>query len=157
MDDGAPVFANVELEGRKLIVEVNSATRAQQATQQISDWLGERVETPLTEIQTLAQVMTDGATRDEPDLSSEIPPHEMEHIVHDLLTREYVRALDEAVPALGNKTPRALARARTGRPQVAEWLKYLENGSAKTGESDPMASYNFGWMWDELGISELRR
>jgi len=29
MDDGAPVFANIELEGRKLIVEVNSAARAQ--------------------------------------------------------------------------------------------------------------------------------
>ncbi len=31
MEDGTPVFANVELAGRKLIVEVNSAARAEQA------------------------------------------------------------------------------------------------------------------------------
>src|SRR3546814_8179553 len=31
MDDGTPVFANVELAGRKLIVEVNSAARAERA------------------------------------------------------------------------------------------------------------------------------
>src|SRR3546814_1265252 len=35
MDDGTPVFANVELAGRKLIVEVNSAARAERAINQM--------------------------------------------------------------------------------------------------------------------------
>jgi hypothetical protein len=73
-----------------------------------------------------------------------------------MLTREYARTLDEPVPALGNKTPRALARTKAGRSKVADWLKYLENGSAKSGAADPMASYDFTWMWKELGLADLR-
>src|SRR3546814_15800437 len=38
MDDGTPVFANVELAGRKLIVEVNSAARAERAITQMGEW-----------------------------------------------------------------------------------------------------------------------
>src|SRR3546814_4882735 len=59
MEDGTPVFANVELAGRKLIVEVNSAARAEQAIAQMSEWLGDCVSTPMTEIRTMAQFMAD--------------------------------------------------------------------------------------------------
>lgn len=157
MDDGTPVRANVELAGRKLIVEVNSAARAEQAIAQVGEWLGDCVGTPMTEIRTLAQFMADDAARTPKDEPLDIPAGEMERIVHEMLTREYTKTLDEAVPALGNKTPRALAHTKAGRTKVADWLKYMENGSAKTGASDPMASYDFTWMWQELGIIDLRR
>ncbi|HKX23552.1 MAG TPA: hypothetical protein VJM81_09790, partial [Rhizorhapis sp.] len=65
--------------------------------------------------------------------------------------------LDEPVPALGHKSPRALARTKAGRGKVADWLKYIENSAAKAGIADPMASYDFTWMWEELGLIELRR
>lgn len=156
MDDGTPVFANVELVGRNLIVEVNSAARASQAIEQMREWLGDSLGAPLTEIRTLAQVMADDAARGEQEGELDIPPQEMERIVHDMLTREYARTLDEPVPALGNKTPRALARTKAGRSKVADWLKYLENGSAKSDTTDPMASYDFTWMWKELGLADLR-
>ena len=155
MDDGTPVFANVELAGRKLIVEVNSAARAERAIAQMGEWLGDCLDTPMTEIRTLAQVMADDAARAPQDEALDIPPHEMERIVHDMLTREYAKTLDEPVPALGHKTPRALARTKAGRAKVADWLKYIENGSAKSGAGDPMASYDFTWMWEELGLIEL--
>lgn len=81
----------------------------------------------------------------------------MERIVHDMLTREYTKTLDEPVPALGHKTPRALARTKAGRTKVADWLKYIENGAAKSDAADPMGTYDFTWMWAELGLSDLRR
>ena len=157
MEDGTPVFANVELAGRKLIVEVNSAARAEQAIAQMSEWLGDCVSTPMTEIRTLAQFMADDAARAPQEEPLDIPPNEMERIVHQMLTREYTKTLDEAVPALGHKTPRALARTKAGRPKVADWLKYIENGAAKSGPGDPMATYDFTWMWDQLGLIDLRR
>lgn len=41
---------------------------------------------------------------------------------------------------------------------MAEWLKYLENGSAKSRETgDPMATFDFTWMWQELGMADLRK
>src|SRR3546814_4785802 len=63
MDDGTPVFANVELAGRKLIVEVNSAARAERAITQMGEWLGDCVSAPMAEIRTLDQVMADDAAR----------------------------------------------------------------------------------------------
>ena len=62
-DDGTPVFANVELAGRKLIVEVNSAARAERAITQMGEWLGDCVSAPMAEIRTLDQVMADDAAR----------------------------------------------------------------------------------------------
>ena len=41
---------------------------------------------------------------------------------------------------------------------MAGWLKYLETESRRGREpDDPMATYDFGWMWSELGINDLRR
>ena len=157
MDDGTPVFANVELAGRKLIVEVNSAARAERAITQMGEWLGDCVSAPMAEIRTLDQVMADDAARTPQDEALDIPPHEMERIVHDMLTREYTKTLDEPVPALSHKTPRVLACTKAGRVKGADWLKYIENGAAKSGTADPMGTYDFTWMWEELGLSDLRR
>ena len=85
----------------------------------------------------------------------EIPPEEMERIINAMLTGEYTKALDEPVPMLGNKPPRQLVRTKAGRAKVAEWLKFLENGVSRA-KNDPMATYSFLWMWEELGITELR-
>jgi hypothetical protein len=74
------------------------------------------------------------------------------------MDRHYRDTLDQPVPALGNKSPRAAVKTASGRAKVADWLKMMENWTARTGESDSaMASYSFDWMWTELGIAELRR
>jgi hypothetical protein len=46
---------------------------------------------------------------------------------------------------------------QAGRDQLAVWLKHLENLSGRQLVDDPMATYDFAWMWQELGIEELRR
>lgn len=123
----------------------------------LGEWLGDCVSAPMAEIRTLDQVMADDAARTPQDEALDIPPHEMERIVHDMLTREYTKTLDEPVPALSHKTPRVLACTKAGRVKVADWLKYIENGAAKSGTADPMGTYDFTWMWEELGLSDLRR
>lgn len=110
--------------------------------------------------------MTDGATwpalidptrRASQEEPLDIPPDEIERIIHEMLTREYTKTLDEAVPALGNKTPRAVVCTKAGRATVADWLKYIENGTAKSGAGEAMATYDFTWTWQELSIIDLRR
>ena len=88
----------------------------------------------------------------------DIPEEEHCAIIHDQLDRHYRSVLDEPVPALGGETPRAAVETESGQVKVAEWLKMTENQTAKSGEHNgAMASYNFNWLWTELGISELRR
>jgi uncharacterized protein (DUF2384 family) len=79
-------------------------------------------------------------------------------IIHDGLDRHYRDLLDQPVPALGNKSPRAAARTAKGRAKVVDWLKTIENHTAKfAGSNEEMATYDFSWLWTELGVNELRR
>ena len=40
----------------------------------------------------------------------------------------------------------------------AGWLKHLENrSSSQLDANDPMATYDFTWIWRELGIENLRK
>jgi hypothetical protein len=88
----------------------------------------------------------------------DIPEEERCAIVHDYLDRYYKDVLDQPVPMLGGKSPRAVVRTASGRLKVAGWLKMMENTTAKSADhSDALATYDLGWLWRELGITELRR
>ena len=54
--------------------------------------------------------------------------------------------------------PSAATAVRTaaGWKKVVEWLKYLENGSARHGDG-PIPDYDYGWMWEDLELAELRK
>jgi hypothetical protein len=59
---------------------------------------------------------------------------------------------------LGGESPRAAVKTDNGRTKVVDWLKMMENRTAKSADpNSQMAKYSFGWLWRELGISELRR
>jgi hypothetical protein len=48
--------------------------------------------------------------------------------------------------------------SRPARERLAAWLKYLENRSGSQPDpAEPLATYDFSWMWRELGIEKLRR
>lgn len=158
MDNGARVLGNIELKGKFLHLSTNSAERAQIGTKLIQQALGDLVRAPLTEIRTVEQMMAERPASDREDPASEIPPEIAEQVVHQFMDRQYRETLDQPVGMLGNKTPRQAAKSATGREKVAEWLKYLENQSSRQhNPADPMATYSFEWMWQELGVLDLRQ
>jgi hypothetical protein len=73
------------------------------------------------------------------------------------MDRYYTNLLDERVPMLGNMTPRRAATSAKGREKLVTWLKFLENGTARHGSESTMAHYDVTWLWQELGVLELRR
>ncbi|MDB5525059.1 MAG: hypothetical protein JWM58_2822 [Rhizobium sp.] len=157
MDNGFRVLGNVELKGRFLHLSANSAARARRGTAIMQEALGDLVRMPLTEIRTVEQMMADRPARDAEPTDSDLPLEIAEQIVHQFMDRQYRETLDQPVGMLGNKTPRQAVNTASGRKKVAEWLKYLENQSARQpSPDDPMATYNFQWMWEELGIKDLR-
>ena len=79
-------------------------------------------------------------------------------MVHGMLDKQYRMALHEPVGMIGNTAPAEAVKTEAGRKKVADWLKFLENRSAgQTNPADPMATYDFTWMWRELGIEKLRQ
>ena len=158
MDNGARVLGNIELKGKFLHLSTNSAERAKIGTALIQQALGDLVRAPLTEIRTVEQMMAERPTNKDEEPASEIPPEIAEQVIHQFMDRQYRETLDQPVGMLGNKTPRQAAKSAAGRKKVAEWLKYLENQSAKQpNAADPMATYSFEWMWHELDGSDLRQ
>ena len=159
MDDGAVVLGNVEIKGRIVALSVSSAARAERGSALVTAALGGLVGQPLTEIQTVAQMQTAHPShRDQ--LETALPADVEAGLVHDMLDRQYRALLGEPVPMLGDLSPRAAARSARGRKTLAVWLKHLENQSRQSrhadGRTDPMATYDFTWLWQELRVEHLR-
>ncbi len=118
--------------------------------------LGERVGAPLTDVETVEQARAAHAGEGPP--SSEVSPALATELVHGMLDKQYRATLEIAVAMLVDISPREAARTAAGREKLVAWLKHLENRSANQDDpADPMATYDFTWMWRELGVEELRR
>jgi hypothetical protein len=156
MEDGRTVLGNVEIKERLLVVSVNSAARAERATVMLRAALDVLVKAPLTQIQTIDQMLAE--QQDRPRPASDIPVELRTKLVHEALDRQYRAVLDQPVPILGGLTPRATARTASGREKVGVWLKHLENRSRQQPDpADPLATYDFAWLWRELKVEHLRR
>ncbi|WP_245415191.1 hypothetical protein [Hoeflea marina] len=158
LESGLRVLGNVEIKGRFVKLSANSARRASSGADLIRHALGDLVGPPLTEIRTVEQLMADAPAQDQVETGSDIPPEIYEQVVHRHMDRQYRDTLDQPVGMLDNKTPRQMAKTAKGREKVANWIKYLENQTAKRPNSaDTVATYSFDWMWHELGVADLRR
>ena len=156
LDDGRIVLGTVELKDRMVSLGANSATRAERGTALLSTALAGLVAAPLTEIQTMEQLQASQHKNTKQE-EEPIPPEIKAQIVHETLDRQYRAILDQPVPVLGNVSPRAAARSAGGRKKVAAWLKSLENHSRHLpNQNDPMATYDFSWMWRELNVEDMR-
>jgi hypothetical protein len=156
MEDGRTVLGNVELKERALVVSVNSAARAARAVALLGAALGGLVAAPLTQIQTVDQMLAQ--QQDRPRPASDIPVEIQTKLVHEALDRQYRALLDQPIPMLGDLTPRAAARTASGRAKLVVWLKHLENRSRQQPDrSGPVATYDFTWLWRELKVEKLRR
>jgi hypothetical protein len=155
LDDGSRVLGGLELRGRSLILSVNSQGRADRGRALLSPLLRGLVGNPLVGVQALDQVMNSHKNPSStPELN--LTEDERQAILREGLDRHYREMLDQPAPILGNKSPRAAAKTGKGRLKVADWLKLIENHSVKS-PNNAMATHDFGWLWDELGVNDLRR
>jgi len=158
-DAGRTVHASLSLENGVLKALVNSEARAARLRNLLDHALAGLVREPLVERITPEQAMAaHGATGTPtpPRMPEGVDPAALRAALHEMLDREHRKILGEPVPMLGGKTPRQAARSKTGRQAVANWLKTLEMTSARLPADDPMRDYDYGWMWQELGVADLR-
>ena len=159
LEDGSTILGMLDLKGRKLVIEVNSRSRAERLQARLGALLPDLLSHQVTAHQTVEQALDERQSAFEPigTTTSEIPPEIEQEIMAELLDRHYRQTLDQPIEALGDKTPRQAVRTKSGRTQTVAWLKYLETMTARQNRDKEMAGYNFSWMWRELGIEELRR
>lgn len=151
------VLGSIRLESGVLLLETNSAARAERGRAMLAEALQGLVGAPLTVTRSVDQALKENAKRS-PKIPEPEPfsPAEVEAIKGEFLARHYRDVLSQPLPMLDGKTPRQAARTKRGRERVAEWLKYLENQSARQPDTEGL-DLDFGWMWEELKISGLRQ
>lgn len=154
LDSGELVLGNVEIVDGAVVLITNSRARSERGMAILTARLGDLVRPPLTEIQTAEQAMAESAG--EPPAPSGISPEDEARIIRDTLDAHYRETLDLPVKMLGGASPRAAVRTAKGREKVVVWLKHLENQSHRN-PNEAMASYDFSWMWKELGVLDRRR
>jgi hypothetical protein len=157
MAHGATVLGTLELKDRTLTLHVNSESRAERGRAMLEPLLEGLVSTPLIERQTLDQAMAEHRTDGSAPVSSGLPPDEERRLIHAQLDTHYRQRLDEPVPMLGDISPRKATKTAKGRAKIASWLKFLENRAAQQDPGDPMADYDLTWLWQELGVADLRK
>jgi len=157
LDDGSLVLGTVEMKDKMLVLEANSQQRAERGRALIAQVLAGIVGEPLNEARTVAQLMASRPARKSRALSSGLSPDEERAVIQESLDRHYMDLLDEPVPMLGNMTPRRAAKSPKGRDKLVAWLKLLENGAARHASGSAMADCDLTWMWEELGVANLRR
>jgi hypothetical protein len=147
------VLGTLALKGRRLSLEVKFTARAERGRALLDPALAGSVGPPLIERTDLEQMLA--AERPPPEPSG-LSPEDGHPLIRQSLENHYQHILDQPIPALCGKSPRAAAKTPKGREKVAGWLRTLENHSAKRPAGDPIGEYHFGWMWRNLGVEALR-
>jgi len=156
-DDDSVSMGRVELEAKALTLEANSPQRAQRGRALLDPVIGPFVGEPIVESKTAAELMASPPADEARVPPSRLSPDEERTIIQETLERHYRGLLDQPVPMLGDVSPRKAARSKKGREKLVAWLKLIENSNARQKADSPMAAYDMSWMWDELGIADLRR
>ena len=156
LEDGSVVMGNIELEGDALKLEANSVQRAHRGQALLEPVVGPFVGEAVVESESVAEMMASRPAKAGRMPTSGLSPEEESAMAQEALDRHYRGVLDEPVPALGGVSPREAATTQEGREGLVAWLKGLENSNARQTGS-PIASYDTNWLWEELGVANLRR
>ena len=157
LDDGSPVLGMITLKGRTLEADINSEPRADEIKARLTDLLGDLVKPPLMARQTLEQAVAAHREKGAPTEPLGLSDEEQAAIQAEVMGQHYQNILDQPIGLLDDKTPRESARTAKGRRKIAAWLKVLEMNEAKARAGTNAPVYDFTWMWQELGVVELRK
>lgn len=155
--DGSTVLGSVELQGRSLVLSVNSAERAVRGQALLAPLLEGLVGAPEIASQTLEEVKAGEPGKNVAETAPLLPEEQQRAMLKAWMDQYYRGLLDEPIPMLGNATPRELAKEAGRADELAAWLKLMENGAAGASAGGAGEPFDLSWMWDELGIAALRR
>ncbi len=138
-----------------LHLESNSVARGERGRALIEAAAGQAVsfiaashEDPTERIRDAARRGDRGEPEEDP-----IPRELLEELALADMSGHYRAWVDEPVPALDGKTPRAAAGIPAYQPRVAELIRGLE-GMYQDALRGDQPAYDPTWMWEELGLAD---
>jgi hypothetical protein len=124
------ILGRFQLTPGRLVAEVNSEKRAKRCVRELRKLLGPGLTLLKTEVVDAQDLMTRASSRAGADADSEPPPDlqtpELLAMEEELFRQHLEAWVDEKIPALGNRTPRVVARTPLGRERLAALLATFE-------------------------------
>lgn len=154
------VLGRLEINGRRLNVEVNSARRAEVIRKEIEKRLGKyarykttKIQSPEAMLETLGDSMEEGPVQGgEHDDLMQIP--EIREHMEKLLVSHWKGWVDDKIPALGNKTPRQAVKTTDGRESVEALLLDAERHAARKEQMGDIELTAITDVRRRLGLNE---
>jgi hypothetical protein len=147
------IVGRLRLGAGRLVVEVNSARRAERAKREIAARLRATAVLVDTTVVDPSEILAE--RRSDHDARARKPPREtppeLRELEDELVHRHWEEWLDTRVPALRNKTPREAARSAGGREHLEALLAQFE----RDVEMSPRkAAAEIAFIRTELGLTE---
>ncbi len=181
---GVGTLANVRLYPERLLVETFSQSKHEFARQKTEQYLGDLVTFEKESIVDLAQMMEERRSRDRAvseiesavygpgqapgesfadadeseaadDVSPAVPEEVRRRELEEAHRKHYEKFLDEAVPALDGRTPRAAAADPAMRQQLVELMKGHLHGLERRCREDRL-QLDINWVLDALDLGSLK-
>ncbi len=142
------ILGNMEIEGARLTVSVNSAKRAGSIRAEIENRMGAAARFRFDEISDLDAILAQERQKDviSPTQDELMSLPEVQHQMEQILRGHWEEWADQKIPLLGNKTPRQAVKTADGRESVEALLLDAERTSAK----DPLRSKIEGELVDDV-------
>jgi hypothetical protein len=134
-----------------LTLETTSEARAERGRHMLERLAPQALRYRVTSIEDIKQALERAESRHRADPPRSLPPDVEAELLHKYYEEHYRGWVDQPVPALDNLTPRHAAGDRLRRPKLIALLKEFENRGAHAAR-EGRTSYDFGWMWKELGL-----
>ncbi len=83
----------------------------------------------------------------------DLPPEVMAQAIEQVLHRHYANWADEAIPALGGRTPLQAISTPAGLERVKGLLREYEEGERQQSAAQGRPALSYQFLWDALGIS----
>jgi SEC-C motif len=144
-------LGTIVVEDRRVVFETTSQHRAERGKEFLQRLLGDAVSFRVIAYEDVGQALKRAPARPK-DKMPEIPPEVQAEVLGRFYEEHYRKWLDQPVPALGDRTPRHAAKLKTVRPKLITLLKDFESHAERQRRAGE-PTYDFGWMWKELGLA----
>lgn len=156
---GEQVFGSLKLADGALSFSTNSVARKERGIEILKAALGDLIGTALTSLTNVEDALNRAreTASTKADTEDEIPPAVAAAAMRQFYDQHYRDWTDTPLPALDGRSPKEAVRTKGGEDEVVALLKSVENMEARRCGASGALPYDFGWLWQELGLATRRR
>jgi hypothetical protein len=149
---GVTGLATLTVAGQEMTAEALSAQRMAWLKARLAEAVGDAIQLRADVVEDpWRKLDAERGSRPPARSAPAVPPEVEAQVLGKVLHRHFTEWLDQPVPALDGRTPRAAARDPRLRPKLIQLLREMENHQDHA-RREGRAWYDIGWMWKELGI-----